>query len=229
MTDLGHLRIGTADRLEAVARIDRAAAEGRLTPAEAADRGARVAAAITYADLDPLVADLPALAPQQVAAGWSPANRLPISGGMSSEKRAGPWEIPPYLLLSGDLGSVRLDCREAICLAPVIDIEINAGAGGIKLIVPDGWGVDSDLVSKGWGSVRNSADRRAAPGQPQLVLRGSAGLGSLRVRTATRRSRRELRRRELRGRARPEITGGPAPVSGWVEEHSEMPNADDLR
>lgn len=32
MTDLGHLRIGTADRREAVARIDRAAAEGRLTP-----------------------------------------------------------------------------------------------------------------------------------------------------------------------------------------------------
>ena len=40
MTDLGHLRIGTADRREAVARIDRAAAEGRLTPAEASDRAA---------------------------------------------------------------------------------------------------------------------------------------------------------------------------------------------
>ncbi len=224
MTDLGHLRIGTADRREAVARIDRAAAEGRLTPGEAAARAASVEAAITYADLDPLVADLPALTPPPVPAGWSAANRLPIAGGMSSEKRVGPWEIPPYLRVSGDFGSVRLDCREAVCLSPIVDIEVSGGAGSIKVLVPDGWGVDSDLVTKGWGSVRNTANRQAQPGQPQLVLHGSAGVGRLRVRTVTRRSRRELRRR-----ARAELTSGPAPTSGWVAEHSEMPNSDDLR
>ncbi|HEY3339383.1 MAG TPA: DUF1707 domain-containing protein [Propionicimonas sp.] len=224
MTDLGHLRIGTTDRRDAVARIDRAAAEGRLTPQEASDRAARVETAVTYGDLDPLIADLPALAPPALPAGWSAANRLPIAGGMSREKRDGRWEIPPYLRVSGDLGSVRLDCREAVCLAPVIDIEVSAGAGGIKIIVPDGWGVDSDLVAKGWGSVRNTANRHADPGQPQLVLHGSAGLGRLRVRTATRRRGRELRRR-----ARLELAGGPTPASGWVQEHSEMPNADDLR
>ena len=224
MTDLGHLRIGTADRRDAVARIDRAAAEGRLTPGEASDRLARVEAALTYADLDPLISDLPSIAPPVVPVGWSAANRLPISGGMSREKREGRWEIPPYLRVSGDLGSVRLDCREAVCLSPVVDIEVSAGAGGIKIIVPDGWGVDSDLVSKGWGSVRNSAERLAEPGQPQLVLHGSAGMGSVRVRPATRRRRRELRRR-----VRPELTSGPAPASRWVQEHSEMPNADDLR
>jgi hypothetical protein len=224
MTELGNLRIGTADRLGAVARIDRAAVEGRLTPAEASGRVARVEAAVTYADLEPLVADLPALAPPVVPSGWSAASRLAIAGGMSREKREGRWEIPPYLRLTGDLGSVRLDCREAVCLAPVVDVEVSAGAGGIKIIVPDGWGVDSDLVTKSWGSVRNTADRYADPGQPQLVLHGSAGVGSLRVRTATRRSRRELRRR-----ARLELTRGPKQVTGWVEEHPEMPNADDLR
>ncbi len=175
MTDLGHLRIGTADRRDAVARIERAAAEGRLTQAEASDRLARVEPALTYADLDPLIADLPSIAPPVVPLGWGAANRLPIAGGMSREKREGRWEIPPYLRVSGDLGSVRLDCREAVCLSPVVDIEVSAGAGGIKIIVPDGWGVDSDLVGKGWGSVRNSAERLAEPGQPQLVLHGSAG------------------------------------------------------
>src|SRR6185369_15493307 len=114
MTDLGHLRIGTADRREAAARIDRAAAEGRLTPAEATDRAGRVEAALTYAELDPLIADLPALTPPVAPPGWSAANRLPIAAGMSREKREGVWEIPPYLTLSGDMGSVRLDCREAI-------------------------------------------------------------------------------------------------------------------
>ncbi|HEY3546766.1 MAG TPA: DUF1707 domain-containing protein [Propionicimonas sp.] len=229
MTDLGHLRIGTADRRDAIARINRAAAEGRLLPGEASDRLSRVEAALTYADLDPLVADLPPIAPPVVPAGWSPANRLPIAAGMSREKREGVWEIPPYLRVSGDMGSVRLDCREAVCLSPVIDIEVSAGAGGIKIIVPDGWGVDSDLVTKSWGSVRNAADRQPEPGKPQLVLHGSAGMGSVRVRTATRRRRRDLRRRELRRRVRPELTSGQAPASGWVEEHSEMPNADDLR
>jgi hypothetical protein len=229
MTDLGHLRIGTADRRDAMARINRAAAEGRLTPAEATDRAGRVEAALTYADLDPLVADLPAIAPPVAPLGWSAASRLPIAAGMSREQREGVWEIPPYLRVSGDMGSVRLDCREAICLSPVVDIEVSAGAGGIKIIVPDGWGVDSDLVTKSWGSVRNAADRQPEPGQPQLVLHGSAGMGSVRVRTSTRRRRRDLRRRELWRRVRPELTSGPAPVSGWVEEHSEMPNADDLR
>ncbi len=224
MTDLGHLRIGTADRREAVARIGRAAAEGRLTPGEASDRTAWVDAALTYADLDPLIADLPPIAPPVVPVGWSAANRLPIASGMSRERRNGAWEIPPYLRVSGDLGSVRLDCREAVCRSLVVDIEVSAGAGAIKIIVPDGWGVDSDQVAKGWGSVRNTANRQAEPGQPQLVLHGSAGVGRLRVRTATRRRRRELRRR-----VRHELTSGPAPASGWVEEHSEMPNSDDLR
>ena len=220
MTDLWHLRIGTADRCQAVARIDRAAAEGRLTPGEASDRAARVEAAITYADLDPLIADLPPIAPAAVAMGWSVTNPLPISGGMSREKRDGAWEIPPFLRLSGELGTVRLDCREAVCLAPVVDVEVSAGAGTVKIIVPEGWGVDTDRVSKGWGSVRNTAERQSAPGQPQLVLHGSAGVGRVRVLTGTTRQRRRARR-ELERRA--------TPASGWVEERSEMPNADDLR
>lgn len=224
MTDVWHLRIGTADRRDAVARIDRAAAEGRLTPGEASDRAASVETALTYADLDPLVADLPPISPPVVPPGWSATSRLAISGGMSREKRDGAWEIPPYLRVSGDLGSVRLDCREAVCLSPVVDIEISAGAGGIKIIVPDGWGVDSDMVAKGWGSVRNTANRQAEPGLQQFVLHGSAGVGSVRVRPATRRRRRELRRH-----GRHELTTGTVPTARWVEEHSEMPNADDLR
>ena len=84
--------------------------------------------------------------------------------------------------------------------------------------------MNSDLVTKSFGSVRNTADRQPERGQPQLVLHGTAGIGSLRVRTATRRRRRELRRRSRR-----ELMSGPVPASGWVEEHTEMPNSHDLR
>jgi hypothetical protein len=227
MSEQGHLRIGTADRTDAVARLRVAAAEGRLTSAEAQERIAGVDAALTYEDLDGLLRDLPQSrppTPPPAPSGWGPANPLLLSGGMSRESREGAWEIPPYLRVSAEFGSVRLDCREAICLAPVIQIEVGAGAGSVKLIVPDGWGVDTDEVAKSWGSVRNKAQRRAEPGQPQLVLRGSAGVGSVRVRTATRRRRRDLRRQLRR-----ELTTGRAPASGWVEEHQEMPNANDLR
>ena len=227
MTEQGHLRIGTTDRTDAVARLQLAAEEGRLTRAEAQQRIAGVDTALTYDDLDVLLRDLPLSrppAPALVRDGWGPANPLLLAGGISREKREGAWEIPPYLRVSAELGSVRLDCRAAICLAPVIFIEVSGGAGSVKLIVPDGWGVDTDGVSKGWGTVRNKAQRRAEPGQPQLVLRGSAGVGSVRVKTATRRSRRDLRRQR-----RLELTSGPAPASSWTEQHSEMPNADDLR
>jgi Domain of unknown function (DUF1707) len=220
MSEQGHLRIGTDDRRNAVARLQLAADEGRLTAAEASGRLAAVETALTYADLDVLLRDLPPIAAPASATGWDAAHPLPIASGMSREKRYGRWEIPPYLKVSGDFGSVRLDCREAICLAPVVDIEVSAGAGSVKIIVPPGWGVDSDQVAKGWGRVRNTANRRAEPGQPQLVLHGSAGVGRLRVRTATPRRR----RRSLR-----ELVGAPAPALGWTEEHSEMPNADDLR
>ena len=103
---------------------------------------------------------------------------------------------------------------------PSIDIDVNGVAGSIKIIVPEGWGVDSDRVAKGWGSVRNKAPRLAEPGRPQLVLHGSAGVGSLRVRTAS------AKRRRRRGQL--ELTDRPQ-APGWVEQHSEMPNADDLR
>ena len=144
---------------------------------------------------------------------------------MSREKRRSVGD-PAVPAGQRRLGSVRLDCREAICLSPVVDIEISAGAGGIKLIVPDGWGVDSDLVAKGWGSVRNTAERRPEPGQPQLVLHGSAGMGRLRVRTEPGAAGASCGDGSC---ARAAAHQRPGPVAGWVEEHSEMPNADDLR
>jgi hypothetical protein len=220
MSEQSHLRIGTDDRRNAVARLQSAASEGRLTADEAAGRLAAVEAALTYADLDVLLRDLPPIVRPAPATGWDAAHPLPIASGMSREKRFGAWEIPPYLRVSGDFGSVRLDCREAVCLAPLINIEVSGGAGSVKIIVPPGWGVDSDQVAKGWGRVRNTASRRAEPGLPQLVLHGSAGVGSLRVRTAPPRRRRRWQR---------ELTSAPAPVSSWTAEHSEMPNADDLR
>ncbi len=230
MTDPGLLRIGNTDRSTVVGLPQQAAVDGRITADELSQRTAGVQAALTYADLDRLVADLPVVPPSRALLGrpeqpparpgWDQRNPMVLSGGASSERRSGPWEVPPYLRLSGDFGSVRLDFREATCTVPVVDIEVSGGAGRVRLVVPEGWGVDTNAVSKGWGSVRNRAQQEPAPGMPLLVLHGSAGLGSVSVKATAPRGRRPARR---------QLGPGPRALTDWVEQHPEMPNADDLR
>lgn len=231
MSQPGYLRIGNAERQEAIVLLQRAAAEGRLTPDELDERAARAQAAVTYADLDLLFADLPVPPPSErfgqpfagsrpERPGWSPDHRLALTAGISRERRRGPWEIPPFVRVSGDFGSVLLDCRQATCLAPVIDIDVAGGAGSVRIIVPDGWGVNTEQVTKGWGTLRNRVQSQPDPGQPLLMLHGTAGVGSVRIRAATSQSRRR------RQRGKPGRTQLP---SGWVAEHPDMPNADDLR
>ena len=54
------VRIGTAEREEAMALLSRQFTEGRLNPDEFSERSAAVAAAVTRADIEPIFADLPA-------------------------------------------------------------------------------------------------------------------------------------------------------------------------
>ena len=65
------------------------------------------------------------------------------------------------------------------------------GAGSVLIIVPDGWAANDDRLGKGMGSKAIKVSRIPAPGAPLLVLYGSVGLGSLKIRPA---SARELRR-----------------------------------
>lgn len=54
------VRIGNAEREEAMELLSRQFSEGRLNPDEFSERSAAVAAAVTRADLEPIFADLPA-------------------------------------------------------------------------------------------------------------------------------------------------------------------------
>ncbi len=53
------VRIGTAEREDALQLLGKQFAEGRLTPEEFSERSAAVSAALTRADLQPIFADLP--------------------------------------------------------------------------------------------------------------------------------------------------------------------------
>lgn len=201
------IRVGHRERDAVVAALQEAAGDGRLSMAELDDRLEAALQAKTYADLDPLVADLSVQLPSGAlsssrsqaqrpqTAGYSREDPLRLDGGMSSEKRAGVWTVPPFMLINQGLGSVKLKCLEATPAAQLIEIEVIGGAGSIVLVLPDGWAVDADRLSKSWGSKSVNVPREPAPGKPLLVIYGALGLGSFKVRSASRFDQRRIERK----------------------------------
>lgn len=198
----GHVRVGYAER-EAIATVlQEAAADGRLSMDELDERLDVALRAKTYADLDAVVSDLTVelpwrsqrqLTPPRVpsAPGYSREDPLRLEGGMSSEKRTGLWVVPPFLRVSSGMGTVKLNCLEATPAAPLIEVEVIAGAGTVLIIVPTGWAANDDRLGKSMGTKTIKVPRTPGTGQPLLVLYGSVGLGTLKIRPG---SARELRR-----------------------------------
>ncbi len=57
--EIEQIRIGTAEREDAMRLLSRQFSEGRLNPDEFSERSAAISAALTRADLAPVFADLP--------------------------------------------------------------------------------------------------------------------------------------------------------------------------
>lgn len=215
------LRVGHAERDAVAAILQEAAADGRLGMDELDERLGAALQAKTYGDLEPLVADLAADLPWQrtpgsaAAAspgpitygqpvpvipgvqgppppGWSREDPLRLDGGVSSEKRDGRWTIPPFLRISSGAGTVKLNCLQAVVAAPVIEVEVIAGAGSVVMIVPDGWAANEDRLGKSMGTKTIKVPPTPAPGSPLFVLYGSVGLGSFKIRPGSAREWRKI-------------------------------------
>ena len=208
MTSTGEYRIGDADREQAVAELRRAAEDGRLTAEELDVRCARARSARTSGELTFVLADLrrvtgvpvPTTAQARVLAaladvGFRPEAPLSLTAGFASEKRTGQWVVPPYLRAQGVMDTVRLDCLQARAGAEVIDLEVQPGLGTVILVLPEGWAVNADQLSKGWGTVRVKVPGLPAPGCPLFVVHGSLGMGTFKARPANRFERWRLRRK----------------------------------
>jgi Domain of unknown function (DUF1707) len=190
--DQPHIRVGDAERDDAVAELARAHAEGRLTYAELDERTGRALAARTRGDLQAVLADLvPAplgglgpgvVATRPLGAGNSWDDPLVIEARWSEEVRLGRWVVPPFLEVHPAVSSVKLNFVDAITSSPVIDIVIVGGAGETRIVVPLGWGAELSRLTRGLGSAKSSVVERAESGRPQLVIRGNIALGGLRVR-----------------------------------------------
>ena len=199
-----HLRAGDAEREETIAGLRRAAEEGRLAAEELDLRAARARQARTRGELEVLLADLVGPANRTnpgmlVAPGYRPDDQLMLSAGFSGEKRTGVWTVPPFLRAHALADDVRLDCRHAQTVAPVIDLEVLPGAGAVVLVLPPGWAVNTDRLTKGLGTITVKVPTVPDPGCPVFAVRGSVGIGTFKARGPNRWERWREHRRELRG------------------------------
>jgi len=179
--DAPRIRISDADRERAAQRLHEAMAEGRITLLELEDRLGVVYAARYEADLAPPLADLPDGA--LVRAASAAADECVVLRATGSGlKRSGAWEVPSRLRVQCPVGSVVLDFCDAVLPRAVVDIEIHASAGSVKLLVPDGATANVDGLSAGWGSVTCALPTAPRPGAPHFVVHGRSWLGSVTVR-----------------------------------------------
>ena len=212
------MRIGDADRERAVGELRRAAEEGRLTAEELDDRVARARRARTVEELTVLLSDLhpggvvavpvltaAAALAELAAAGHRREHPLVLKAGLDGVTRSGDWLVPPFVRAQAGVETVRIDCLQARTATEVVDLEIQAVAGTVVLVLPPGWAVNADGLSRGIGTVRVKVPGVPAPGCPLFLVRGSLAAGTFKARPANRFELWRLRRRERRQQR--ELTG----------------------
>lgn len=186
------IRISDADRERAAARLQKALTEGRITVSELEERLSVVYAARYEAELVPPLADLPgAVAPRTTAASSAvvPVSRgevdeapLVLRAGMSTLKRTGDWDVPARLRLQSSMGTIVLDFCETVIGHPVVDVEVDVGAGTVRLLLPEDATANVDAITSGMGTVKSRVPSRPRDGAPHFVVHGRTGMGTIVVR-----------------------------------------------
>ena len=227
----GHLRVGTAQREQALEVLRNAAADERISFDELEGRVPRALHATTRDDLAAVLADLlPTERVEEIVGGEPPLGEGPGYSWedpliLESERWTelavvGPWVVPPFLEVQTSIGGVRLDFTQATARSKVIDVVLMINDWGTAtIVVPEGWGVDTEgvKVDNGQTAGLNSSVRtRPERGMPRLILRGNFA-GSVVVRHPRWADRRALTKWERLGRPAPALALPPGPVgSGHV-------------
>src|SRR3954453_23993650 len=144
------VRASDTERDACVERLRAAAAEGRLTFEELADRIEAASSAVTRGELTGLTSDLPATLVRRSA-----AEPLEIRAA-DAVKRSGAWLVPAESHYRTWMGNIKLDLRQATITEPEIHIHARTLFGNIDLLVPEGVEVDLQARPK-IGQVKHQA------------------------------------------------------------------------
>jgi hypothetical protein len=181
------LRASDGERERVVTALRDGAAEGRLTFDELAQRVERAYGASTAAELDTLLADLPAAAPVATPALRQPRRwNVAIMGGSS---RRGRWRPAPRGIALALMGGIDLDLRQATIEGDELVITAIAIAGGIDVLVPEGIGVDLDGFAIMGGNDHVPGEAPVRPGTPTVRVRAFSVMGGVDVRVGRGRRR----------------------------------------
>ena len=179
------VRASDRERDAATGRLQDAFAEGRLDDAEFDARMRSALSARTRADLDGLLADLPAAGPatgQAAVAGRSAGKgpgRLNIAF-KGSVRRSGRWRVPDRHTSVVYKGSGWLDLRAAELTAPVTTLLAVAYKSRITILVPPGVRVEAG----GFGADTDTDPAAVVPADaPVLHVRGYTYKGTVEVRS----------------------------------------------
>ena len=177
-------RASDKERDAVVQRVQDAFAEGRLDDTEFDERTRAALTARTHAELDALLADLPAAAP-----GSAPA--VPGSGPgrfaialKSSVRRAGRWRVPERYTTVVYKGGGLLDLRAAELSGPVTTFVAVAYKSRVTILVPPSVRVEMT----GFGVTQGQADEedpgyRLPADAPVIHVRGIAYKGTVEIAT----------------------------------------------
>ncbi len=188
------IRASDDERRVTTELLGQAAAEGRLTLEEHADRVEAALVATHRDQLERLTEDLPgAESAPAVRPGAGPAVLDPGQGPgpglvravsiFGDVRRSGAWLVPARAALRTVFGDVRLDLRQATLEASVTALELSTTFGDVEVVVPAGVVVEvrsrtiiGDVKHKG-----ASAGSPLTPGAPRIVLTGTCLFGDVRV------------------------------------------------
>jgi hypothetical protein len=172
------VRASDAERNAVVGRLEQALGEGRITIEEFGQRAEAAYALATTAELEPLLADLPARPAPQVVGGRAPHTlfdffaHVRLSGRDPLPNRAG-----------AVFGDVRIDLRDLRTDAELIELDLWSVFGDVDVIVAEG--VDADL--DGWSLLGKRTSDLAVvprlPGTPRVAVRAHGVFGDLRLRS----------------------------------------------
>lgn len=170
------MRASDADRDGVISLLSAAAADGRLTMSEHAERIERAYSARTLGDLAVLTSDLAAPASQPFRLD----HRGPVLALFNRDRRDGRWVVPPAIPVVAVFGEVVLDLREALLQSQRVVVHATVVGGTLELIVPEGVAVQMSGTAMLTRKI-NKTQRFATPGLPVVEIRAMAVGGTIRV------------------------------------------------
>lgn len=193
------LRASDADRERVISLLGEAAADGRLTADEHADRTERAYRARTLGELAGLTTDLAPPTAQPIRLD----GRRPVAGIFTKDGRSGHWVVPENVPVVVVCGEVELDMRDALLQSGRTVVYATVIFGTLHVIVPEGVVVEmsgnSMLTRKVTRSYRPAGARASGgvvqgqvvggapvPGQTVVELRTMGVFGTIRVSTPRR-------------------------------------------